>query len=245
MQETYSICYEIALHYAQSVLPEGMWEDCACDFRLLMRERVESDEWFRLWVRKSDRLISHIARYYVLDCARKLGRHLEISTSEPIDSSGTPMEWEFPDLRNLPGEALNHEAFWQRIARISTRLPKRSIEILLLCFRDGYSHAEIAAATGLSVNAVSLILSRALRSIACACEDQGITRGDLAAYFSPPPSRHLYPNRGSWRRRWPIAKKSLRKHWIHDRFCIRESVYKWIGRLVAFHYNKGGCFGTN
>ena len=198
-----------------------MWEDCACDFRLHVRERAESDDQFRKMVVKSPALIIRMARDYIIDRARKHGRHEEVSTSEHVNATGAPDECEFTDRHELPGDALSLETFWQEIEDVAGHLPMRSIEFLLRAYHDEQTHGEIAVAAGVPVSVVDNVLSRALKSIRAKCESRDIAGSDLHD-FLPPPDIVLL-NAGQSRE---IADCLKNKHRSHDRFSFRESVYR-------------------
>lgn len=184
MQEAYQFAYDVALYYAKRFLPETMWEDCACDFRLHLRAKATSDDQLLRWFEDSPAFISRSARNYVIDRVRKQCRSQKISLSWWQDSVGEPVARDFRDERSLPDEMLNRTAFWQEISSISPTLPKRSIELLRSYYLEENSHAEIAAKTGIKLNTVAKILSRALHHVSCECEKQGVTSDDLFDFLS-------------------------------------------------------------
>ena len=181
MQQELWYCYNIAMRFAMRCLPESACEDCASDFRLHMRSKAGCDAVLSFWFETSPAFINHCARQYIIDCARKLSHRREVSTCHRFNNEFELTEWDIPDCRNLPDTGIDVEEFWLQVAILSLRLPKRSLDFFILHYRDELSHAEIAAKTGLKVDAVSQILSRALRTIKAECLSQGIAKGD----FSP------------------------------------------------------------
>ncbi len=179
MQQEFWYCHAVALHYSKRFLPETLWDDCASDFRLHIRSKAGSDAVLAFWFETSPAFINHCARQYIMDCAKKLSHRHEVSICHRFNNEAELTEWDIPDFRNLPANSLNSEEFWFQIASFSDRLPKRTLDFLFLHYRNELSHAEIAAKTGLKVNAVSQILSRALRTISAECEAKGISKGDF------------------------------------------------------------------
>ncbi len=179
MQHELWSCYHIALQYAKRYLPEGEWENCASDFRLHIRSKAGSDSQLKIWCETSQAYLNHCARCYVIDFARKLGNRRYISIYHRLDEELEFLEWDIPDFRNLPVTSLYADEFWVQIAALSMRLPKRSRDFLKLHYRHGFSHSEIASNTGLKVNAVSQILSRALKTIKVNCTMQGVIEQDF------------------------------------------------------------------
>src|SRR5438105_801550 len=112
MHEAYTFCFDTALQFARRLLPETRREDCAADFRLHMRLKAGSDARLMHWCTKNPAYIVHCARHYIVDCARRLGRHPETSLSDDVNSPGEPVNWDLPDNRIHLDDGLNREAFW-------------------------------------------------------------------------------------------------------------------------------------
>jgi len=187
-ESTIASAHTTALCYSKRVLPDCEREDCACDLTLLLRLKAGADNQFALRLKSSTALMRHCARLFVIDRARELRRLQEVSLSDDVDRVGGHVLSEIADRSDAQNHTLNREAFWQHFAAVSANLPERSRHILLRHYRDGLSHAEIAADSGISVDAISQTISRALKSIRFECDRQGVKRADLADPVSTPPT---------------------------------------------------------
>ena len=177
LEDAYRFCHNAVMHYV-FVLPER--EDCAAAFGPHLRDRAGSDDQLKLWCNAKPAYIKQSARNWVLDWRRALRRRRETLMSEVTEGEGMLMEFKFPDPDILPADAQMRREFWQQITFLCTRLSRRSLDILLRCYHDGQSHAEIAADLGLTVDAVSQIVSRSLKFLRRACVEEGVTCSELA-----------------------------------------------------------------
>lgn len=184
-------------------LPGCEWDDCAAGFRLFMLTKYPDHEMLAQLCNMAPAFVVHCARQYALDYQRKLYRRREWLWSQAAEAQGETDEYDTPDPYNAVEALLCHIAFQQQLTKASAELSAVNLSYLRRRFCDQELYAEIASASGKNVNAVEQSVSRALKQLRLAFQQQ--SKEDEEHVDICPPLRAAH-----FQRRMMLS--SIRKH---------------------------------